>query len=58
MGTQDDGFLIILDIDRVFSVDELAVMNKTGHEEEVSLKDMPPPVMDQSTQTVQNQSMA
>lgn len=58
MGTQDERFLIILDIDRVFSVDELAVMNNTNQEEEVNLGDIPLPAVDQSTQAVQNQAMA
>jgi purine-binding chemotaxis protein CheW len=57
MGTQDDGFLIILDIDRVFSVDELAVMNNADHEEKVNLEHMPPPDMEQSTQAIQDQAM-
>jgi purine-binding chemotaxis protein CheW len=36
IGKLDDQFIIILDIDRVFSVDELEVMKETNLEEEVN----------------------
>ncbi|MFZ5571187.1 MAG: chemotaxis protein CheW [Thermodesulfobacteriota bacterium] len=40
MGKQDDKFLIILDIDRVFSMEELAMVKETG-EGETSARELP-----------------
>lgn len=54
IGKLDDQFIIILDIDRVFSVDELEVMNKTDIEEDMNSEDLPLPAVGQSAQTVQN----
>jgi hypothetical protein len=36
MGKRDEHFIIILDIDRVFSTDELAIVQDMGQQEEAS----------------------
>ena len=56
IGKLDDQFIIILDIDRVFSTDELAFMQKTDPEEEVNVDGIPMPVVDQSGQTAINKA--
>jgi purine-binding chemotaxis protein CheW len=57
MGKQDDKFLMILDIDKVLTADELEIVQKSSEARETTLKkkeletNSPPPVMPGAEQT-------
>jgi purine-binding chemotaxis protein CheW len=56
IGKVNDQFIIILDIDKVFSADELEVMTERDLEKGVNFDDISLPAVDHSTQITQNQT--